>query len=83
MKALELAQQQMLEFPVTQAEIAAALGLSTVHVNRSMKSLSRDRLITYGNHSITILNWQSLQRAGQFDPAYLHSHGVPPPAHER
>jgi CRP-like cAMP-binding protein len=73
MKAVGLAQKDMLEFPVRQAEIADALGLSTVHVNRTMKSLSRDRLISYRNQSITILNWQALQTVGQFDPAYLHS----------
>jgi CRP-like cAMP-binding protein len=73
MKAVGLAQKGMLEFPVRQAEIADALGLSTVHVNRTMKSLSRDRLISYRNQSITILNWQALQTVGQFDPAYLHS----------
>jgi CRP-like cAMP-binding protein len=73
MKAVELAQKDILEFPVTQAEIADALGLSTVHVNRTMKSLSRDKLISYHNHSITVLNWQTLQKAAQFDPAYLHS----------
>ena len=73
MKAVGLAQKGMLEFPVRQAEIADALGLSTVHVNRTMKSLSRDRLISYLNQSITILNWQALQMVGQFDPAWLHS----------
>ena len=73
MKAVGLAQKDMLEFPVRQAEIADALGLSTVHVNRTMKSLSRDRLISYRNQSITILNWQALQTVGQFNPAYLHS----------
>jgi hypothetical protein len=66
MKAVELAQKDILEFPVTQAEIADALGLSTVHVNRTMKSLSRDKLISYHNHSITVLNWQTLQKAAQF-----------------
>ena len=73
MKAVGLAQKDMLEFPVRQAEIADALGLSTVHVNRTVKSLSHDRLISYRNQSITILNWQALQTVGQFDPAYLHS----------
>jgi CRP-like cAMP-binding protein len=73
MKAGGLAGNGILEFPVTQAEIADALGLSTVHVNRTMKSLSRKRLISYENHRIAILDWQALQTAGQFDPAYLHS----------
>jgi CRP-like cAMP-binding protein len=73
MKAVGLAGNGILEFPVTQTETADALGLSTVHVNRTMKSLSRKRLISYENHRIAILDWQALQRAGQFEPGYLHS----------
>ena len=72
MKAVGLARDGILEFPVTQAEIADALGLSTVHVNRTMKTLSREKLISYRNHDITILRWPELQAAGQFDPEYLH-----------
>jgi CRP-like cAMP-binding protein len=71
MKAIGLASEGILEFPVTQAEIADALGLSTVHVNRTMKALSRKKLITYQNHLITITDWQALQAAGQFEPNYL------------
>ena len=72
MKAIGLASEGILEFPVTQAEIADALGLSTVHVNRTMKALSRKKLITYQNHLITITDWQALQAAGQFEADYLH-----------
>jgi CRP-like cAMP-binding protein len=72
MKAVGLAANGILEFPVTQTEIGDALGLSTVHVNRTMKVLSRTRLISYHNHQIAILDWQALQTAGQFEAAYLH-----------
>jgi CRP-like cAMP-binding protein len=72
MKAAGLARDDILEFPVTQTDIADAAGLSTVHANRTMKALSRERLISYRNHSIAILDWQGLQTAGQFDPAYLY-----------
>lgn len=72
-RAIGMASNGVLPFPCTQIEIADALGLSTVHVNRTMKSLSRKRLISYENHRIAILDWQALQKAGQFDPAYLHS----------
>lgn len=72
MKAVGLAANGVLQFLVTQSDIADAVGISTVHVNRTLKALSRERLITYHNHSIAILDWQALQRAGQFDPSYLH-----------
>jgi CRP-like cAMP-binding protein len=61
------------KLPFTQAEIADALGLSTVHVNRSLQSLRGDRLIsTHKTSTLTILDWEGLTKAGEFDDAYLH-----------
>jgi CRP-like cAMP-binding protein len=59
-------------FPVTQQDIGDALGLSTVHVNRSLQSLRQAKLIeTQSKGRVRILNWAGLQRAGDFDPSYL------------
>jgi CRP-like cAMP-binding protein len=58
--------------PVTQAELADATGMSTVHVNRSLQKLRGDELIRSGKRSVTILDWERLQEAGEFDPTYLH-----------
>jgi CRP-like cAMP-binding protein len=70
-RAVGMANNHVLPFPVTQAELGDALGLSTVHVNRTMKGLAREKLISYRNHSIAILDWEKLQTAGQFDASYL------------
>jgi DNA-binding transcriptional regulator LsrR (DeoR family) len=58
--------------PITQAEIGDALGLSTVHVNRTLQELRRDGLITTRNGILVVGSWEGLQEAGQFDPTYLH-----------
>ena len=63
------------ELPITQAELGDALGLSTVHVNRSLQELRGDRLIELQKGSLTILDWEGLKKAGEFDPAYLHLDG--------
>jgi hypothetical protein len=63
------------ELPLTQAELADALGLSTVHVNRSLQELRGDGLIQLRGGSLTIPNWDGLKSAGEFDPAYLHLSG--------
>jgi predicted ArsR family transcriptional regulator len=68
MKAAGLTNNDTFESPVTQTDVGDALGLSTVHANRTLKSLSRKRLISYENHHVAILDWQALQTAGQFDP---------------
>ncbi|MBV9783446.1 MAG: Crp/Fnr family transcriptional regulator [Acidisphaera sp.] len=60
------------EFPVTQSELADALGISTVHANRVVQELRRTNIVVWRGSSVTILDWRALQEAGEFDPAYLH-----------
>ncbi|MCB8820906.1 Crp/Fnr family transcriptional regulator [Microvirga rosea] len=72
MKAVGLANESGCDLPVTQSEFGDALGLSTVHVNRVLQDLRRDGLIVLRGSSLTIPDWEALQTAGDFDPAYLH-----------
>jgi CRP-like cAMP-binding protein len=72
LRAVGLANGDECELPVTQAELGDALGLSTVHVNRSLQELRGDGLIQLRAGSLTILNWDGLKTAGEFDPTYLH-----------
>jgi len=58
-------------FPVTQEELGQAVGLSAVHVNRVMQRLKADHLVTHRAGVLAIHDWQGLQTAGDFDPAYL------------
>jgi CRP-like cAMP-binding protein len=60
------------ELPLTQAELGDALGISTVHVNRILQDLRGEGLITLQAGSLTVLDWEGLKAAGEFDPAYLH-----------
>jgi hypothetical protein len=61
--------------PLTQAEIGDSLGLSNVHVNRSLQELRGDSLITLRGHLLTVQDWKGLKKAGEFDPTYLHLDG--------
>jgi DNA-binding transcriptional regulator LsrR (DeoR family) len=58
--------------PVTQTDVGDALGLSSVHVNRVLQDMRRDRLISWRGSSVTILKWEELQMSCAFDPTYLH-----------
>jgi hypothetical protein len=49
-----------------------AAGLSTVHINRTIRDLHKLGLVTWGVHSVTIHDWAGLAQVGQFNPAYLH-----------
>ena len=75
MRAVGLANGPECELPITQTEIGDALGLSTVHVNRSLQELRKDGFIQLQKGSLTVLNWEGLKRAGEFDPSYLHLDG--------
>jgi CRP-like cAMP-binding protein len=72
LRAIELVEDHAFMLPVTQAELGDAFGLSTVHVNRVLQDFRSDGLITLHGGSLKVLNWERLQKAGEFDPTYLH-----------
>ncbi len=72
MRAVELAQDHSCKLPITQSEFGDALGLSTVHINRTLQEIRKAKLITLKGDTLKVLDWDGLQKAGEFDPAYLH-----------
>ncbi|HEY8572785.1 Crp/Fnr family transcriptional regulator [Phenylobacterium sp.] len=58
-------------FPVNQAQLADALGLSAVHVNRMVQDLRIEGLITWKASVMTIHDPAHLRAVAGFDPAYL------------
>ena len=65
------------KFPVTQVHLGNALGLTCVHVNRTLKVLRDDGLAILHGRMVHILDWKALVRAGDFDPAYLQADNDP------
>ena len=63
--------------PVTQVELADALGLSEVHANRTLRRLEGEGLIVYRGRHLSITDLDALKRAASFDEAYLHLEGAP------
>jgi CRP-like cAMP-binding protein len=59
-------------WPVTQVELADALGLTDVHVNRILRDLRLSGLVDVKRGSFTVHDWHGLKKEGQFDPHYLH-----------
>ena len=58
-------------FPVTQVDLGDMLGLSPVHVNRTLKSLKLANLISVDRGGVHIREWQKLARVADFDSRYL------------
>ncbi len=71
LEAVGLAGDDGSTLPIPPAEIADALGLSVVHVNRTLRHLHGEGLVTSDDGQVTIDDLPGLQAAGEFDPAYL------------
>jgi CRP-like cAMP-binding protein len=72
MKAVGLADNGGFDLPVTQEELADTMGLSNVHVNRSLKELREAGLVTLRNERVSIPDFERLAQYSSFDPSYLH-----------
>lgn len=72
LKVAGLGKHNNYELPMTQEQLADALGLTPVHVNRTLQRLEKDGLIRRSNRSVSTDNWQKLAKAGDFDTTYLH-----------
>ena len=57
------------DFPVTQEMLADSLGLSVVHVNRTLRSLREDGLVTVWSGRVTISNLDRLMELAGIDGA--------------
>lgn len=67
-----LADETGYALPLTQADLADVTGLTSVHVNRMLKKLRDEKLLTFRGGRVTIGDWEGLQRLAEFDPTYLH-----------
>lgn len=72
LEAVGLAADHRCTLPITQGELADALGLSDVHVNRVLQEMRAENVITLHARTLTINAWDKLARASEFDPSYLN-----------
>jgi CRP-like cAMP-binding protein len=71
LEAVGLAQNGNFELPLTQAEVADAMGLSIVHVNRIFQQLRSDGLLASQGPIVQVRDWHRLEEIGEFNPDYL------------
>ncbi len=67
-----LADQYGYELPMTQEQLGDAVGLTSVHINRTLKLLENENLITRTKRSISFPDWAKLRYVGDFNERYLH-----------
>jgi CRP-like cAMP-binding protein len=71
-RAVGLNQGMSCTLPLTQVELAETLGLSSVHVNRTLQELRRQKLITLEGGVLTIQDLAALKEVSFFNADYLH-----------
>ncbi|MDB5412591.1 MAG: cAMP-binding domain of or a regulatory subunit of cAMP-dependent protein kinase [Rubritepida sp.] len=72
MRMVGVIDDQNFDFPVSQADIADATGLTPVHVNRMLQRLRDEKLIAIQGKTWTVLDPAGLRKAAQFNANYLH-----------
>ncbi|NJC34623.1 CRP-like cAMP-binding protein [Sphingomonas jejuensis] len=60
------------DLDLTQADLAECMGLTPVHVNRTLREMRERELLTFREGRVTIIDAAGLRKAAEFDPAYLY-----------
>jgi len=72
MRHAGLEQEASCEFPMTLEQLADAAGLTSVHVNRTLKALAGAGAIRRTKRSLTFTDWDQIRDIGDFSALYLH-----------
>ena len=59
------------DFPLSQADLADACALTSIHTNRALQEMRGEGLLDVGEGTLVIHDWPALARLGTFDPSYL------------
>lgn len=73
LQVVDLASAESYAFPVSQSELSATVGLSPVHVNRTLQDLRRAGLIELHGRTLQIKDGPRLRAMAGFTPDYLHA----------
>jgi hypothetical protein len=67
-----LAEEMGYHLPMTQAELADALGLTPVHLNRVIRALELDGLLVRSKRELSFPDWERMRDLADFNDRYLH-----------
>jgi CRP-like cAMP-binding protein len=72
LRLVGLAERDGCAFPLTQANIASALGLTQPHVSRVVRELNDSGVATLSRRRLIVHDQKALQQLAGFNPNYLH-----------
>ena len=71
LQAIGLAETRSYSLPLTQAVMGDLLGLSAAHVNRSLRQLRDDGLVSIDGRSVAIKDFEGLAAIADFEKSYI------------
>ncbi|MGJ4943481.1 Crp/Fnr family transcriptional regulator [Bradyrhizobium sp. HKCCYLS1011] len=71
-RALDLADDNALDLPISLPQLGEALGMAIATVNRTLAELRASRAVDFRGGLLTIHSWPKLVAIGEFEPGYLH-----------
>lgn len=77
LELLDLTENGKFVLPVTREQLADAMGLSTLHLYRTLRRLYQDQLVGLQPQGVQILDMDGLKRAAKFEDDYLHYTQIP------
>ena len=72
LRASGLANSSECDMPITQADLGDVLGLSSVHVNRTLQEIRAMNLVELRSRRLVVHDENALQALALFNPNYLH-----------
>jgi CRP-like cAMP-binding protein len=84
MQAAGLGDGQSCNLPMTQEQIGDATGLTSVHVNRVLKVLAAEGIVSRDKRQVWFDDWERIRAVADFSTLYLHlDQTTLPPQHQR
>jgi CRP-like cAMP-binding protein len=71
MEVAALGRRMSFDLPATQEQLGEAIGVTAVHVNRTLQEMRREGLLNFDRNHVDITDWGALTSVAEFDPAYL------------
>ncbi len=72
LRVVGLVENDSFDLPIAQYDLADMMGLSVVHVSRTLKDLRQTNSFAWENGRVHMRDFASLAKAADFDPTYLN-----------
>jgi CRP-like cAMP-binding protein len=76
-RAINMVEDHSIRLPLTQTDLADALGLTAVHVNRVLQRFRQDQLIKLQQRRLTVINFGKLESIAGLTSTYLQLDTTP------